>query len=109
MVLDRVYRKKGRRRIVGTRLQAFVYDGFYVLVDLEIYGDGMIVCSDFTRFNGAWVSFRRFKQLITAGSVVTSLPKDAEVQISQFGSFRPVMQCPIEASEFVKEVKDAIT
>lgn len=84
-------------------LRAFINNGgTYFLTEIKIYRDGMIDCWDLVDLSG-------FKQKVSEGWVVTTLPPDACVSISFLTVFTvKKLLASIHEDEFIKEVADEI-
>ena len=88
--------------IPGMYTYVFIRNGWYFVSEIKVYQDGMIDCWDLVDFEG-------FKQKITQGWVVTTLPNDALVSVSRVARFTvTAVHSALKEEEFIKEVADAI-
>lgn len=96
------YRIVNGHMIPGKHLPAFIHNGGYYLTNIAVYADGMIYCWEMVDVEG-------FIKKLKGGRVVTSLPEDAEVSVSDVTAFtaRNIL-FRVPESEFLKEVLDVI-
>ena len=88
--------------IRGKHLPAFIHNGGYYLTNIAVYADGMIYCWEMVDVEG-------FIKKLKSGWVVTSLPEDAEVSVSDVTAFTAKnILFRVPESEFLKEVLDVI-
>lgn len=88
--------------VPGVCFPAFIHNGDYYLASIVAYKDGMVEC---------WglFTFEEFKQKVSEGWVVTSVPEGATVSIHHVARFT-VGHVSVEGpeAEFVKDVANAI-
>lgn len=98
-----VFREENGQRIPGQRLWAYIHNGpSYYLTELRVFRDGMVSCPDL-------VTFKRFRQKVEEGWVVTALPENAQVSVSLLGRFVATsVRNGVSEAELVKEVADLI-
>jgi hypothetical protein len=90
------------QQVLGAFLTVFIHNGDYHLTKIAVYADGMIDC---------WglVDFNEFVRKVRSGWIVTTLPEEAKVSVSQITSFTAnEILYSVPESEFIKEVLDTI-
>jgi hypothetical protein len=101
--LDKISRTANGVEIQGKYTYAFIHNfDKYHLTEIKVFQDGMIDC---------WglVNFEEFKQKISIGWVVTSLPDNAQVSVSLLAHFTVTnVRAWVKEEEFIKEVADEI-
>jgi hypothetical protein len=80
----------------------FIHNGPYFLTELRIFRDGMIDCWELVDFDG-------FREKVSSGWVVTTLPEGAEVSIQHLTSFTARdRRYAITGDDLIGEVRDTI-
>jgi hypothetical protein len=87
--------------IKGIGLPAFIHNGSYHQITIEVYEDGIIDCWDLVTLDG-------FKAKVAEGWVVTQVPKGEEISCHHLFYGTSQLKCYIEIDDFVKEVEDTL-
>ncbi len=103
MTTQKVYREAKGKQVAGVSFTAFIKNGgIFFLTNIKVYKDGMIDCWE-------QVDFEEFKKKVRKGWVVTNLPENADVHVSDLCQIKATdVTNFVDPEEFIKDVADAL-